>query len=95
MEKNCFFDSVDPSTFDKLLKEYPNVVPPKLTDLDEQRYETIPATLVKRASSGSPYLTKQEVAALVDWKLWVLPFSSLSSFANIMPSCSHACEMRD
>lgn len=63
------FEKIDPETFDYALKEYPSVVPPKLTKLDIERYETIPASLGKRA--GDVHLTKDEVATLVDWKLYV------------------------
>jgi len=59
--------TIQPSTFDALLQEYPDVVPEKIRILDKQRYEMIPASVRER--EGSPHLTKEEVTTLVDWKL--------------------------
>jgi hypothetical protein len=51
------------------LSQYPETVPSKLADLEEQRLSTIPTVLAQRRSEGQAYLTKTEVATLVDWKL--------------------------
>ncbi|KAI8934440.1 hypothetical protein NX059_009172 [Plenodomus lindquistii] len=54
-------------TFKEILSRYPATVPEKLRDLDTQRYETIPATAIRK--DGSANLTKDMVEALVEWKL--------------------------
>lgn len=69
MASKYAFDSIDRTTFEEILKEYPDVVPDKLAALEAQRLRTIPAALVKRRSEGKPYLTKDEAVSLVDWKL--------------------------
>lgn len=63
------FDRISASDFEEILPQYPGVVPAKLADLEEQRLTTIPEILVKRRAEGQAYLTKAEVATLVDWKL--------------------------
>ena len=67
MDEEATFMTIDLSTFDTLLKRYPNFVPEKLSKLDQERYNTIPGVLRER--TGSVWLTKDEVATLVDWKL--------------------------
>lgn len=67
MDNSHSIEVIDASTFDDILRKYPDVVPEKLKDLDNQRYKDIPSQLKKRADD--PHLTKDEVAALVDWKL--------------------------
>ena len=66
------FDHIDVTTIDSILKEYPNVIPAKLNQLDDQRYSVIPAAVKNRTEDAS--LSKGEVVTLVDWKLYV-PFS--------------------
>lgn len=61
------FDAIDATTFDDVLGQYPDSVPEKLSDLDAQRYESIPDIVAARRPA--PFLTKEEVATLVDWKL--------------------------
>jgi hypothetical protein len=63
------FGSVSASDFDDILSQYPETVPSKLADLEKQRLSVIPAVLAERRSEGQAYLTKEEVATLVDWKL--------------------------
>jgi len=63
------FDRIARSDFEDILSQYPDVVPTKLADLEEQRLSTIPEILAKRRAEGEAYLTKAEVATLVDWKL--------------------------
>ena len=60
---------IDSTAFDELLGMYPSVVPEKLSELDEQRYDIIPGSIKKQ--TGSTSLTKAQVAKLVDWKLYV------------------------
>lgn len=67
MKEHEAYSAIDASTFDALLKQYPNVVPAKLAELDMERYETIPESLDK-AHDGR-YLTKEQVLTLVAWKL--------------------------
>lgn len=61
------FEQIEPAAFDSILEQYPKVVPQKLSDLDEHRYNTIPIALKKRTDDVS--LSKEEVATLVTWKL--------------------------
>jgi hypothetical protein len=63
------FDRITGSDFEEILSQYPETVPAKLADLEEQRLSTIPKVLAKRRAEGQAYLTKAEVATLVDWKL--------------------------
>nr|OQO30999.1 hypothetical protein B0A51_01238 [Rachicladosporium sp. CCFEE 5018] len=63
------FDGIDKGTFNSLLKQYPTCVPDKLGSFDEQRFNNLPGILAKRNGEGKVYLTKEEVATLVDWKL--------------------------
>lgn len=65
------FDRISSDDFDHILAQYPETVPSKLADLEEQRLSTIPSTLKERKTKGKAYLTKDEVATLVDWKLQV------------------------
>jgi hypothetical protein len=62
-------DRIAGSDFEEILSQYPETVPAKLADLEEQRLSTIPDALAKRRAEGRAYLTKAEVATLVDWKL--------------------------
>ncbi|CAK4026409.1 Hypothetical predicted protein [Lecanosticta acicola] len=57
------------SSLEPLLAEYPELVPSKLKDLDQFRYETIQNILNDRRTKGSAYLLKEDVVKLVEWKL--------------------------
>nr|POE85551.1 hypothetical protein CFP56_43867 [Quercus suber] len=61
------FNSITKETFASLLSQYSSIVPAKTKDLETQRLETIPDALQQR--SGPSYLTKPELATLMDWKL--------------------------
>lgn len=74
MDESRSFENIDSATFDDLLSAYPDVVPAKLSDLDQQRYEKIPKALKQRKP---PDLEKDQVGTLVDWKLWVFMFPRL------------------
>lgn len=63
------FDRISGNDFEDILSQYSDVVPSKLADLEEQRLSVIPDNLAERRSEGKAYLTKSEVATLVDWKL--------------------------
>jgi hypothetical protein len=63
------FDRISKADFEQTLAQYPETVPSKLADLEEQRLSIIPAALRDRKAKGEAYLTKDEVATLVDWKL--------------------------
>ena len=69
MASQYAFDRIAGSDFDDILSKYPDTVPAKLADLEEQRLSTIPKALAERRAEGQAYLTKTEVATLVDWKL--------------------------
>lgn len=63
------FDSISQADFDDILAQYLDIVPSKLADLEEQRQKIIPSRLSERKANGRGFLTKDEVATLVDWKL--------------------------
>lgn len=84
MKDSNAFDQIDPATIDSVLKEYPNVVPAKLSKLDDQRYNVIPTAVKKQTDDIS--LSKSEVATLVDWKLYVV---FLPSF--MLHAAQHEC----
>lgn len=63
------FDDISEGDFDDILSQYNEVVPSKLAQLEEERLVTIPASLAARKKDGKAYLSKLEVATLVDWKL--------------------------
>lgn len=63
------YENINATTFGALLEEYPNVVPAKLSELDHERYDNIPNRLSQR--KDPKFLTKDEVATLVNWKLYV------------------------
>lgn len=67
------FELISKDDFDEILSRYPETVPSKLADLDAQRLSILPARLREREAGGKAYLTKDEVATLVDWKLSVSP----------------------
>ena len=67
MKDTKTIEQIEPAAFDSILQEYPNVVPQKLFELDDQRYNIIPTAVEKR--TGDVSLSKEEVATLVDWKL--------------------------
>jgi hypothetical protein len=69
MDSQYAFGSISESDFEDILSQYPDAVPSKLADLEKQRLSIIPAVLAGRRSEGQAYLTKAEVATLVDWKL--------------------------
>ena len=60
------FDRIAGSDLEEILLQYPDTVPTKLADLEEQRLSIIPDVLAKRRAEGQAYLTKAEVATLVD-----------------------------
>jgi len=69
MAKKYAFETIDKTTFNALLEQYQDVIPQKLAELEKQRLITVPSKLGERRSGGDPYLDKDEVATLVDWKL--------------------------
>lgn len=71
MASQYAFDRISASDFEDILSQYPETVPSKLAELEEKRLSTIPAVLAERRSESQAYLTKAEVATLVDWKLYV------------------------
>ncbi len=65
---NLHINTIQLCTFKVVLARYPAQVPDKLKDLDELRYDTIPAKFAKRRDTD-PELTSAEVEKLVEWKL--------------------------
>ena len=76
MKTDVSFELIDEEAFDSTLQQYDNVISERLKELDEQRYNVIPAAVKNR--DEDPMLSKEEVATLVKWKLYV-SHSSLSS----------------
>lgn len=53
-----------------LLAKYPSLISSKLTDLDGQRFNTIPQAVIGRKDTPSgAHVTKDELVNLVEWKL--------------------------
>lgn len=77
MKDTVTFERIEPAAFDAVLQEYPDVVPEKLSHLDDQRYNVIPTAVTNRTDGVS--LSKEEVATLVDWKLYVPSLNHLHS----------------
>lgn len=69
MDRRHEFSKIDAESVACLLEQYPSIVPPKLTDLDSSRYESIPSILASRKTADDSHLTKSELVTLVDWKL--------------------------
>jgi len=62
--------TIEPPTFWRLLRQYPDVLEKYLADLDKQRLTAIPQTVKQRGSGyNSPFVTKDELLTLVDWQL--------------------------
>lgn len=72
--------------FDDLLTRYPNHVPPTTGDLEPFRYTTLPERLAERRDRGKAYLDKEEVKALVEWKLLVYPLMQYTYKQSTRPS---------
>lgn len=92
MGSHYAFDHISKGDFENALSQYDGVVPSKLAELEEQRLHIIPKSLATRKKGGRAYLTKQEVATLVDWKLYVhamptdyTPLNLTSTRAHILP----------
>lgn len=71
MDHRYAFDHISEADFDEVLSQYPETVPSKLAELEEQRLSIIPTVLAGRRKEGNAFLTKAEVTTLVDWKLYV------------------------
>jgi hypothetical protein len=76
------FELIDEEAFDSISQQYNGVIPEKLEELDEQRYNTIPAVVKDRGED--PMLSKEEVATLVKWKLYVPMAISLSTYLSLL-----------
>lgn len=76
-------DNISTDGFDDLLAQYPSVVPQKLAELEKQRLNILPAEVDKRKADGKAYLTKQEVATLVDWKLFGISLESTQGMTDL------------
>lgn len=69
LAKDQLCETIVIDTFNDLLASYKDIVPEKLHDLDEQRYNSIPAEVARLRQSDDARLTKLQVQTLVDWKL--------------------------
>ncbi|WPH00685.1 Hypothetical protein R9X50_00351500 [Acrodontium crateriforme] len=71
MDTTHAFETINFATFTDLLKQYPDVVPEKLTDLDIQRYSIIPSNAKTRLeeNDNDVYISKAELETLMKWKL--------------------------
>lgn len=76
--------SITPASFRDLLSRYPSHLSPKVPkELETIRMVELPATLSKRVSASEDaadeddgqgvYLTKDELARLMEWKLYAWP----------------------
>lgn len=63
-------DNITPKDFGDILSRYESTVRTELNELETLRLRTIPEALAKRRSDEiEPYLEKQELQQLVEWKL--------------------------
>jgi len=69
MEDRFLPANISVQAFNALLDKYPSTVPLKLDQSENARLRTIPQALEERKRSGKVFLTKDEVVALLEWKL--------------------------
>lgn len=61
---------ISAADFDRLLEQYPGIVPEALQALESRRLEGIPALLKRRKTENAgSYLELEEAVELVEWKL--------------------------
>lgn len=68
MLEQHYSETISDADFAAILQSYPDQVPQKLDELEQQRLVSIPKALSERKPA---HLTKLEVQTLVDWKLYV------------------------
>ncbi|PSK34516.1 hypothetical protein B9Z65_8842 [Elsinoe australis] len=98
MDSKYSWDSISREDFNGLLAKYTQVIPEKLKALDQKRLHDIPRALAARRNGKgkeAPGLEKDELLALVEWKLSHGTFrprllSLASSNSNIPEVTSHA-----
>lgn len=72
MDSKYSRDSISREDFNRLLAQYPQVIPEKLKALDQKRLYDIPRALAARRDGKgkvAPGLEKDELVKLVEWKL--------------------------
>lgn len=72
MHRDLQFDSISSEKVENFLKQYDDVVPARLQDLQNFRLERVPTLLKERKADGNAFLEKQDVTGLVEWKLLVI-----------------------
>jgi hypothetical protein len=72
MPGNLTADKISPADFDAALARYEKHVPDKLSELDQLRFVSIPSSLKSRNEGPGPWVEKEELQQLVDWKLYSL-----------------------
>lgn len=87
LESEHEFGAIKQATFERTLKDYRTAITP-IEDgeqLDKMRYSTIPSAIESRGQD--PYLDKEELVALVTWKLYVLPLHVMIS-SSLFEACT-------
>jgi len=71
MSRTLEIDSIDPTSFENVLKRYESHIPASLKDLESIRLNSIPNSLESRRldKKPKPWLEKEELKQLVEWKL--------------------------
>jgi len=71
MKPSLRAESINHIDFRFQLRFYEDLVPKSLKDLEELRLRGIPEVLAQRRKDGNAFLERNEVTALVEWKLYV------------------------
>lgn len=66
MDEHHAIEAIDTAALEALLNQYPEIIPEKLVTLEKQRLNVIPQAIKERDPA---YITKDELATLMDWKL--------------------------
>jgi len=69
MEDRFLPANISIQAFNALLDQYASTVPSKLEQSENSRLRVIPQALEQRKKSGKAFLTRDEVIALLEWKL--------------------------
>ncbi len=62
-------ENISLEDFRTFLGQYESLVPATLQELERLRLDEIPGALTQRKERGPAFLTKDELTALVEWKL--------------------------
>ncbi|KAI9664582.1 MAG: hypothetical protein M1821_006028 [Bathelium mastoideum] len=69
MDSQYLPDTITTELVHELVSEYPEHVPDSLQRLEEVRMVSVPESLSKRTKNGKAYLSVNELAELMEWKL--------------------------